>query len=97
MFLLWVVQSFYELQLTSQKWPDAGMVCVGDFDVHFKLLPGDVFWALYIGRATANWPDWTADNYFECKDALEQIQDVLAAFCKGGDMTQAILDKRYSL
>lgn len=70
------------------------MISYGDFDIHFKLLLGETLLAVLVGRSVPQWPDWIADNTFVCKETLQSIQDVLGAFCKGGDITQNLLEKR---
>ena len=70
------------------------MVVDGSFDLHFKQLQGDALLGILIGRSTPEWPDWTADNVFSCKDTLDLTQDVLGAFCKGGDISSALIEKR---
>ena len=70
------------------------MISYGVYDIHFKLLAGEAIYAVLVGRSTPEWPDWIADNVFSCKDSLCLIQDVLGSFCKGGDITQAIIEKR---
>ena len=71
------------------------MVSQGHFDVHFKLLNGEAVYAVLVGRSIPEWPDWIADNFFTCKDSMDMIQDVLGAFCKGGDIARSLIDKRF--
>ncbi len=71
------------------------MVSQGHFDVHFKLLNGEAVYAVLVGRSIPEWPDWIADNVFACKDSIDMVQDVLGAFCKGGDIARPLIDKRF--
>jgi hypothetical protein len=90
------IQNFCtQVPLQHVKWQETGMISQGHFDVHFKLLNGEAIYAILVGRSTPEWPDWIADNVFSCKESMDMIQDIAGAFCKGGDITRALIEKRF--
>ena len=86
-------QHFQSCRVASKS-PEADLLTVGDLDVHYKLLRGDAILALLVGRAVSDWPHGEAESVFSCRETLEQVQDVLAGFCKGGEITASAIEKR---
>ncbi len=88
------IQDAESLVPIGSKSVEIGTSSVGDFDIYYKLLFGGVLYAVVIGRCTPCWPDFTADNFFACKELLERIQETFWAYSKSGEITIALLEKR---